>query len=93
MNCSFSIVSKSIGSCMMTLRRAVLLGQRHDDVLAGDRLGHQLDDRGGDLDLAEVDELQAVLLGLGLHDVLGLGVAQLGQGVLERTSSSCAGLP
>ena len=54
-----------------------LLREGHDDVFAGERLGDELDDRGGDLDLAELDEGQAVLLGLGLHDVVGVGVAQL----------------
>ena len=31
----------------------------------------------------ELDERQAVLFGLGLHDVVGVGVAQLDQGVLD----------
>ena len=63
---------------------AVLLGQGHDDVFAGERLGDELDDRGGDLDLAELDEGHAVLLGLGLHDVVGVGVAELDERLLER---------
>ena len=66
------------------LDRPVLLGQGHHDVLAGERLGDELDDRGGDLDLAELDEGHAVLFGLGLHDVVGVGVAELDQRVLER---------
>ena len=66
------------------LDRAVLLGERHHDVFAGERLGDELDDRGGDLDLAELDEVHAVLLGLGLHDVVGVGVAELDERLLER---------
>ena len=53
-----------------------LLGQGHDDVFAGEGLGDELDDGGGDLDLVELDEGQAVLLGLCLHDIIGIGVAQ-----------------
>ena len=63
---------------------AALLGEGHDDVLAGERFGDELDDRGGDLDLVELDERQAVLLGLGLHDVVGVGVTQLDQRLLDR---------
>jgi hypothetical protein len=63
---------------------AVLLRQGHHDVLASDRLGDELDDRGGDLELTELDEGQIVLLGLGLHDVVGAGVAQLSEGLFER---------
>ena len=40
----------------------------------------------------ELDERQAVLLGLGLHDVVGVGVAQLDQRLLDR-SPRPAGLP
>ena len=32
----------------------------------------------------ELDEGQAVLLGLGLHDVVGVGVAELDQRLLDR---------
>ncbi len=60
------------------------LREGHDDVFAGERFGDELDDRGGDLDLAELDEGQAVLFGLGLHDVVGVGVAQLDERLLDR---------
>ena len=36
----------------------------------------------------ELDERQAVLFGLGLHDVVGVGVAQLDQGLLDRARSA-----
>ena len=62
---------------------AALLAEGHDDVLAGERLGDELDDRGGDLDLAEVDEVEAVLLGLGLGDLLEVGVAEADEGLLD----------
>ena len=39
---------------------------------------------GGNLDLAQLDERQAVLLGLRLHDVVGAGIAQLDQRLLDR---------
>ena len=69
-----------------------LLREGHDDVFAGERFGNELDDRGGDLDLAELDERQAVLFGLGLHDVVGVGVAQLDEGVLDG-ALPCGRLP
>ena len=34
-------------------------GERQHDVFAGHRLGHQFDDRLGDFDVGQVDELQA----------------------------------
>ena len=48
---------------------------------------------GGDLDLAQLDEGQAVLFGLGLHDVVGVGVAELDQGFLDRRRSPSGRLP
>ena len=68
-----------------------LLGQGHHDVFAGERLGDQFDDGGGDLDLVQLDEGQAVLFGLGLHDVVGVGVAQPDQGLLDRRRCEPAG--
>src|SRR5262249_50013593 len=57
--------------------------QGQDDILAGHRLGNELDDRLGDLHLLQVDELKVVELGNGLHH-LGLGrVVRLDQGLLE----------
>ena len=60
---------------------AVGLGQRHGDVFAGDRFGNQFDDGGRDGDFAEVDVVQAVLLGHRPHHFLTGGVAQPRQGV------------
>ncbi len=71
---------------MMTRMIPFSWDEGHDDVFAGERLGHELDDRGGDLDLVERDEREAMLLGLGLHDVVGVGVAQVDQGLLDGTS-------
>ena len=51
------------------LEHAVFLRQRQDDVFAGHRLGHQFDDGGRDGDVGQVDELQAVELGDGRHDL------------------------
>ena len=48
--------------------------------------GDELDDGRGDLDLAELDERHAVLLGLGLHDVVGVGIAQPRECLLERSA-------
>ena len=58
-------------------------GVGQDDVLAGDRLGHLLDDGGGDGHVGQVDELDAAVLGDGAHDLLGGGVAELDEGVGE----------
>src|SRR5262249_19076632 len=57
------------------LEGPVVLGHGQDDVLAGDRLGDQLDDRRGDGDLGQIDKLQAVVLGHGTHDLVGGGIA------------------
>ena len=70
MNWSFCRVSKSLGSLMMILRTPFSCDERQDDVFAGHRLGHQLDDGGRDGDVGEVDELHAVELGDGAHDLL-----------------------
>src|SRR5262249_9711291 len=43
-------------------------GEGHDVVFAGEGFGDEFDDGGGDLDLFEFDEGEAVLFGLGLHD-------------------------
>ncbi len=45
----------------------------------------ELDDRGGDLDLVQLDEGEAMLLGLGLHDVVGVSVSEFDQRFLDRT--------
>ena len=42
-----------------------------------------------DLDFVERDELEAMLFGLGLHDVVGVGVAQFDEGILDGTLRSC----
>ena len=63
--------------------RPVLIREGHDDVFAGERFRHELDDGGRDLDFVEGDELEAMLFGLGLHDVVHLGVAQFDQGILD----------
>ena len=86
------MVSKSIGSCMMTLiapfswARGMTMFSRASDS------GTSSMTDGGDLDLAELDEVHAVLLGLGLHDVVGVGVAQLDQRLFSGRCPS-AGLP
>ncbi len=49
------MVSKLSGSCMMTLITPFSLRHGHDEVLARERFGDQLDHAGRDLDLAEVD--------------------------------------
>ena len=72
---------------MMTRMVPLSCDEGHDDVFAGERLGDELDDGGGDLDLVELDERQAVLFGLGLHDVVGVGVAQLDQRLLDGTAA------
>ena len=71
------------------LERAVLLRQRQDDVFAGDRFGHQFDDGGRDGDFGQVDELQAVELGDGAHDLFGGGVAELDEGVCSLAPVCC----
>ena len=52
------------------LERAVLFGQRNHGVFAGDRLGHQFDDRRRNRHVAQVEELVAVHVGHRLHDLL-----------------------
>ena len=56
---------------------------RQDDVFAGHRFGHEFDDGGGDGDFGEVDELHAVEFGEGAHDLIGVGVSELDEGVVE----------
>ncbi len=68
-----------------------VLGQGHDDVFAREGFGDELDDGGGDLDLVELDEGQAVLLGLCLHDIVGIGVAQADQRLLDGAAGGAAG--
>ncbi len=48
-----------------------------------ERFRHEFDDGGGDFDFAEFDIGPAVLFGLGLHDVDGVGVPELGQRLLQ----------
>src|SRR5207302_1849753 len=61
----------------------VVLGHGQDDVLAGDRFGDEFDDGGRNGDLGEVNELQAVVLGDGAHDLVGSGVAEFDDGIGE----------
>ena len=63
------------------LQRIVFLGQREDGVFAGDRFGHQFDDFGRDLELRQIDELQAVLFGHRPHDFLAGGIAEFHEAV------------
>ena len=78
------MVSKSIGLCMMTLMapfswaRGITMFSRASDS------GTSSTTDGGDLDLAELDEVHAELLGLGLHDLVRVGVAELDQRLFER---------
>ena len=65
----------------MTFSLPSRLGQRDDDVFAGHRFGHQFDDRRGDDHFAEIDIIQAVLLGHRPHHVFAGGIAQPDQGV------------
>ena len=70
---------------------AVALGQRDGGVFPGDRLGHQFDDRRRNDDFAQIDVVQAVLLGHRPHHVLAGGIAQPDQGVGQlRCPSSAA---
>ena len=77
MNCSFCTVSTSPGSLMMILRVPFSWAMGRTYVLARDRLGHQFDNGLGNRDLGEVDELQAVVLGDGVHHLLGRAIAEL----------------
>ncbi len=43
-------------------QRAVLLGHRQNGIFAGDRFGHQFDDRGRNDDFAQIDVVEAMLL-------------------------------
>ena len=54
--------------------------------------GNELDHRGRDLDFPQLDEGEAVLLGLGLHDVVGVGVAQLDERLFDRPRCPSAAL-
>ena len=63
---------------------ATLLREGHDDVFAGEGFWDELDDGRGNLDLAKLDEGEAVLFGLGLHDVVHIDVAQLDEGFFDR---------
>ena len=83
MNCSFSNVSKSYRIADQHLQRAVLFGERNDGVFAGDRLGHQFDHRRRNRHVAQVEELVAVHVGHGLHDLLAGGVALLDENLVD----------
>ena len=58
--------------------------ERNDDVFAGDRLGHHFDDRMGNLDFGEVDELVSVRLRFGLPDLRFADVVQPDERLLRR---------
>ena len=64
-------------------QRAVLLGHRQDGVFAGDRFGHQFDDRRRNDDFVQVDEVEAMLLGDGPHDFVAAGIAEADQFVAD----------
>ena len=70
----------------------VFLGHGHDEVFPGERLGDQLDDRGGNLHLVKVDVVHAELFGLGLHDLFHVGVAQLLERLLDGQVAHPLGL-
>ena len=78
------MVSKSIGSCMMTLIAPFSCDSGITMFSRASDSGTSSITDGRDLDLAELDEGHAVLLGLGLHDVVGVGVAQLDERFLDR---------
>ena len=59
----------------------VLLRQGDNGVLPDDGLGNQLDDRGRNRHLVEVDVVQAMLLGHRPHDLFPRGIAEADQGV------------
>jgi hypothetical protein len=65
------------------LERAVLLGERKNEILARHRFGDQFDDGGGDGDVGKVDKLQPMKLGDGRHDLVHRGVFELNEGVLQ----------
>ena len=65
------------------LQRAVLLRHRQDRVFAGQRLGHQFDDRRRNDDFLEVDEVQPVLLGHCPHHLFAAGIAEADQLVAD----------
>jgi hypothetical protein len=65
------------------LEGPVLLGHGQDDVFAGDRLGDEFDHGVGDGDFGEVDELKAVELGDGAHDLVGVTVAEFDERILQ----------
>ena len=65
------------------LERAILLGQRNDRVFAGDRLGHQFDNRRRNRHVAQVEEFVAVHVGHRLHHLLARGVALLDEDLVD----------
>ena len=70
----------------MTLQRAVFFGQRNHRVFAGDRFGHQFDDRRRNRHVAQVVVLKPIAGGHRLHDLFAGGVAQLHQRLLRLDS-------
>ena len=58
------------------LQRAVFLRHRQNGVFAGDRFGHQFDDRRRNRHLLEIDEIEPMLLGHGPHDFVAAGIAE-----------------
>ena len=83
MNCSFWTVSKSVGSLMMILRAPFSWDRGRTTFSRATDSGTSSMTDGGDGHLGQVDELHAVELGDGAHDLFGGGVAELDEGVLE----------
>ncbi len=61
----------------------VVLGHGQNGVFASDRFGHQFDHVGRDIDLVEVDVIEAMLLGHGPYHLLTGAVAKADQGVVD----------
>ena len=62
---------------------SAVLGHGNDDVFARDRFGNEFDHGRRDFNFLEFNKSEAVLLGLRLHNVVGVRISQFYQRVLD----------